>query len=306
MKRFVDECLEHGITRAYSWTNNDQSYLSANSLHHPEWFVRMEDSRLRYGGAYTNCFNIWSFAKEEPRNYWVECLKTIKRETGLSGYLFDSFYNLGFMPVDYTDCTPRTFWRQTLEALKELQDADVHFRIESFGPFGEVCHGCPKEYNLENLFACYKVGMGTGYTTIPTGQDTPRSEPWPVADYYRILAYMANPGHALFYDDVRIDKLFTDEHKRILAEYYANQPAMERRFLQDDGQSVLWHDAAGQCATLWNFTAREVSLPGTVCDVTTGDTLPTAERYALQALHTYRVTGAPLPTRVAEAAAVIR
>ena len=54
MKRFIDECLESGITRAYSWTNNDQSYLSANTTRHPEWFVRMEDSRLRYGGAYTN------------------------------------------------------------------------------------------------------------------------------------------------------------------------------------------------------------------------------------------------------------
>ncbi len=184
----------------------------------------------------------------------------------MSGYLFDSFYNLGFMPVDYTDCTPRTFWRQTLAAMKELQDADVHFRIESFGPFGEVCHGCPREYNLDNLFACYKIGMGTGYTTVPTGLDTPRSEPWPVADYYRILAHMANPGHMLFYDGVRIDKLFTAEHKRILAEYYAHQSTMVRRFLQDDDQSVLWHDADGQRATLWNFVNREVSLPGSVCE----------------------------------------
>ncbi len=62
MKRFIDECLDNGITRAYSWTNNDQSYLSANTMRHPEWFVRMEDSRLRYGGAYTNGFNIWSFS----------------------------------------------------------------------------------------------------------------------------------------------------------------------------------------------------------------------------------------------------
>ncbi len=200
----------------------------------------------------------------------------------------------------------QTFWRQTLEALKELQDADVHFRIESFGPFGEVCHGCPKEYNLENLFACYKSTMGTGYTTIPTGQETPQSAPWPVADYYRILAYMANPGHPLFYDGVRIDKLFTDEHKRILAEYYANQSAMERRFLQEDGQSVLWHDAAGECATLWNFADREVSLPGTVVDLSTGETLPVAEHYALQALHTYSLTGAPLPTRVTETVAAMR
>jgi len=296
LKRLVDDCRELGIM-PYSWTNNDQS-MASPLYQRRDWFVKMEDTRLSYGGAYTNGLGIWSFAEEAPRRYWIDCLKKSRQETGLAGYLFDSFYNLGFMPVDYRDCTPRTHWRQILAAFKELQEADVHFMIESFGPFGEVQHGCPRSYNLDNLFACYKVGMGTGYTTVPTGQDTPRSEPWPVADYYRILAHMANPGHALFYDGVRIDKLFTAEHKRVLAEYYANQPEMHRRFLQEGDTAVIWHNAEATRATIWNFATQTVALAGTVTDLTTGQSLPVAASYQLLPCHTYTVTGAPLPVKL--------
>lgn len=232
-------------------------------------------------------------------------MKKIKAESGLDGYLFDSFYNLGFMPVSYADCTPTTTWRGLLLAFKELQDADIHFMIESFGPFGEVQHGCPTSYNLENLFACYKIGLGTGYTTIPSGHDEPRSRPWPLPQYYRILASMANPGHPLFYpgdragESIRIDKLLSEGHKRALADYKNNRRQMCRRYLQEDDQSILWHDAGERRATLWNFVDRQTALPGAVRDVTVGKDLPAAAVYRLEACHTYVISGAvPLPTKV--------
>ncbi len=297
---FVQRCAEHGI-RLFSWTNNDQAYsspINASERDEKGWFVRMEDTRIKYGGAYTNVMSILNFGKEEPRRYWIDCLKKIKETTGLGAYLFDSFYNLGFMPVDYSDSTPTTIWRGTLAALKELQDAGVHFMIESFGPFGEVQHGCPTSYNLDNLFACYKIGMGTGYTTVPTGQEKRRNEPWPVPLYYRILAHKARPDHSLFYEGERIDALFTQGHKQALKDYNENHQFMYRRFLQEDGQSVLWHDREGKAATLWNFAAREAELPGAVLDLSTGKELPRAHSYKLQESHTYRITAAePLPTQ---------
>ena len=170
LRRFVETCRSAGI-RPYAWTNNAQAYSSPLGPSNPrtaDWWVRMEDTRLAYGGAYTNVLAVWSFRRDEPRNYWVDSLKKIKAETGLDGYLFDSFYNLAFMPVDYADRRPTTQWRQLLGTIKELQDAAVHFLIESFGPFGQTQHGCPKSYNEENLFACYKIGLGTGSTTIPS------------------------------------------------------------------------------------------------------------------------------------------
>ena len=123
LKCFVDACRREQI-QVYSWTNNDQSYLSPNNANSSKdgWFVKMEDARLKYGGAYTNVFTILDFKQGEPRRYWLESLKKIKQETGLNAYLFDSIYNLGFMPVSYSDMNPTTQWRELLQAFKELQD----------------------------------------------------------------------------------------------------------------------------------------------------------------------------------------
>ncbi len=302
LKRFVDDCAEHGI-RPFSWTNNDQalsSPVNESERDDKNWFVRMEDTRLKYGGAYTNVFSILNFQSEGPRRYWVDCLKKNKETTGLDGYLFDSFYNLGFMPVDYRTGHPSTMWRGTLEAFKELQDAGVNFLIESFGPFGQPQHGCPKDYNTENIFACYKVSLGSGYTTIPTGLDTSEKRPKDASLLYYVLAHMTDPGIPLFIEGKRIDTLWGDEHKRALADYNENRPQMARRFLQEDGQAVIWHNADGTRATIWNFSTRDAALPGTVTDLSTGATLPPAAAYTLQAYHTYAVTTAVLPTTVGE------
>jgi hypothetical protein len=72
---------------------------------------------------------------------------------------------------------------------------------------------------------------------------------------------------------------------------------MYRRYLQEDGQGVLWHDRSGGIATLWNFVEREVQLPGKVRDVTDGEDLMDSKSYTLQPCHTYRIAVAsePLP-----------
>jgi len=109
---------------------------------------------------------------------------------------------------------------------------------------------------------------------------------------------MASPSFGLFQDGVRIDKLWTEAHKRALADYYAQRPFMHRRFLLEDGQGVLWHDREGKRATLWNFAERELELSGPVRDETTGRTLAQAAKYKLEAKHTYAFGGAGLPTQL--------
>ncbi|HPD15048.1 MAG TPA: hypothetical protein PLE19_08860 [Planctomycetota bacterium] len=301
LQRFVADCREHGI-RVNAWTNNDQALSSpVNAAERDDkgWFVRMEDTRLKYGGAYGAVFSILDMGVEPARRYWIDCLKKIKAETGLDGYLYDSFYNLGFMPVNYRTGKPSTQWRGLLAAFKELQDAGIHFLIESFGPFGSPQHGCPAAYaEPQNLFACYKVTGGFGYTTIPT-TDLIQIEQ-SVGTLYRFFAHMASPSFGLFQNGVRIDRIWTERHKRVLADYNENYPHMHKRFLQEDGLGVLWHDAAGKRATLWNFAARDAALPGRVRDLTAGADLPASARYPIEPLHTYAITGAAkLPMRLA-------
>jgi hypothetical protein len=181
-------------------------------------------------------------------------------------------------------------WRKLLEAFRELQKADVHFLIESFGPFGQPQHGHPSSYNFETIFAAYRVGLGNDYSTVPTGAALKDVTPKSAAGVYYALAHMAFGGIPLFEDGKRIDQVWTVEHKQALADYHAALPHLHRREIQEDGLGVLWRDKSGKRQTLFNFKARNLPLPGKVTDLTTGRALPKAGSYELEASHTYTIT----------------
>jgi hypothetical protein len=73
---------------------------------------------------------------------------------------------------------------------------------------------------------------------------------------------------------------------------------MHKRFMQEDGLGVLWHDRAGKRATFWNFKDRSMKLPGKVRDLTAGKDLSRAKSYKVKACHTYAITGVKLPVAV--------
>jgi hypothetical protein len=163
----------------------------------------------------------------------------------------------------------------------------LHFLIESVGPFGQVQHGCSSSYNVENLFACYKVGLGNDCTTMPTNVPVKDTTPRNAALLFYILAHKASLALPLFLKGKRIDRIWTAEQKQVLAGYHKLHAQMQKRFLQEDGRSVLWHDQTGKHATLWNFAERTVPLPGRVTDVAAGRELSRAEEYRLEANHVY-------------------
>jgi hypothetical protein len=300
VKRLVDECARHGII-VQSWTNNDQALSSPiNKTERDDqgWFVLLEDARQKYGGAYACVMSVLDLGVAGARQYFIESHAKIREETGLNWYLFDSFYNLGFMPISYRNCQPRTIWRGLLQTVKALQERDVHFSIESFGPFGAPQHGHPSSYNFETVFACYQVGVGNDYSTVPTAAGLKDLNPRGADGLYYLLAHMACLGIPLHQDGKRIDLTWTPAHRQALDDYHARLPKLSRRYLQEDGLAVLWHDAAGQEATLFNFRARQVALPGKVVDLATGKALPRTKRYRLEANRTYTITAAPLPTTV--------
>lgn len=193
---------------------------------------------------------------------------------------------------------PHTIWKGTLQAFRELQEAGINLEIESFGPFGRPTHGHPSSYNLDTIFICYRVGLGNDYTTVPTSHPVVQHAGSLAANFYCLAHKSGLASSSLFLDGVRIDQRWDDAQRRMLAVYHAALPRMHRRYLQKDGQAVIWHDAAGAQATLWNFTDRLVALPGQVQDLTTDAVLPPAATYALQANHVYAITGTALPTRV--------
>jgi len=145
--------------------------------------------------------------------------------------------------------------------------------------------------------------MGTGYTTIPGGQELKDQTPRTAGMLYKTLAHMAHPQIPLFVDDgsgghKRIDEVWGEPHKRAFTDYNENEPFMRKRIMQEDGNAVIWHDAARTRATIFNFADRDVTLKGTIRDVTTGmDVKP--GKVTLQANHTYTVTDVEsLPTEI--------
>ncbi len=301
VKEVIDRFDEAGIF-FYNWTNNDQSVASGLLIHQGEqqrdWLVKMDDARTRYGGAYIGHLVALNFKNDGAYRYWTDSHAAIKAETGMRGYLFDSFYNLAFMPVDYADRRPTTMWKELLASMKELQDNDVHFLIESFGPFGAPEHGCHAAFAEPGMeYTGYKTHPACNYYTVPAG-----TEPLAIdlsGQYYRLLAHMMVPPLGLYFEGIRLDHTpWADDLRHAHLDYRTSRPYLHKRYLQPDGQSVLWHDAAGTRATLWNFTERELALPGAVTDLTTGEPLPPADRYPLRARHTYTITGSPLPTVV--------
>ena len=302
LKKLVDSCREHGI-EVFPWTNNDQALSSPYNRSEREdgkfWYVALEDTRQKWGGAYMGCMSVLNFKTPDARNYWVNGMRQNMQKTGVKGIFFDSFYNLGFFPVSYSKMTPTTQWRELLLAFKELQDEGAHFRIESFGPFGLPMHGCPADYGKpDQMFAAYKLKVSLGYVTVPhPGMKVEQVDEAEMV--YRCLAHMTDPGLPLHVErdgkHIRIDEAWGEDHKRAIRDYTKNRNAMQRRFLQEDGNAVIWHDRERTRATVWNFVQRSTSLPGKVTDVSTGRVLPQAASYTLEACHTYSVTETDLP-----------
>jgi len=300
VKAFVEECKKSGISPMI-WTNNDQGLSSPiNDSERDEkgWFVLMEDSRQKWGGAYLSVMSVLDLTVKAARDYLVQAHIKIKEETGCDAFFWDSFYNLSFMPVSFRDMKPRTIWKGTLQAFKELRDAGIEMNIESFGPFGAVTHGHPSSFDIPNIFVCYKVGVGNDYSTVPTDHPMKNVAPTDPQGVYYSLAHMAGCHTPLHENGKRIDEWWTKQHIQALADYHNALPNMKRRYMQEDNKAVVWHDETHGLATIFNFADREVSLAGNVKDLTMNRTLPKSGKYKLEAMHTYAVSGAELPTAV--------
>ena len=269
LKLFIDDCKKLGI-KVYAWNNCTQSLSSPiNRMERDErnWFIKMEDTRTKYGGAYSTVMSFMNLKNEETRKYWVDSLKKVKDTTGLDGYLIDSFYNAEFMPINYSGLCPKTQWKELLIAMKELQDYGISFLIESFGPFGSPQHGCPKSYGeKENIFACYKMTVGLGYTTIPLDSKMEFKKESDIIYYF--FAHMASPSFPLFLNGKRIDYIWTEQHKNALKDYNENWIFMKKRFLQEDDSGVIWQSEKKGKILLWNFKSREIKIDGEIIDLT--------------------------------------
>ena len=297
LRDYIDRCHALGI-KNLMWTSSFQSYqsgLNRDPKKVAEWYVLSDDTRTRLNGAYCHVGMTLDLKVREARDYWVTAHRKICEETRLDGYFIDSFYNLMFMPVSYRGGHPRTMWREALQAIKELADEGVEFAVESFGPFGQNLHGHPSSYGPACAFICYHIGYGNDYVTIPVpGVGSDLNTNHDPAFIFHALAHKIPIGVPLHIAGKRIDEVYGAEHRRVLALYHALLPRMRRRFLQEDGNSVLWHDDDGVRTTVWNFVPRTVRVEGKVRDLDTQMELPGSGFFRLDARRCYEIVGGPV------------
>jgi len=300
LKEYIDRCKAVGI-KNFMWTNTLTSFMSDTWYNHcnvygeerKSWFIVLEDTRLFSAGAYTMVGSSLDMSNKDAWNYFVDSHIAIAKESGLEGYFIDSFYNLFFMPVSYKDGKPKTIWRESLLAIKKMQDAGLEFSIESFGPFGQIGHGHPSSYDATNIAFCYLVGMGNDYCTIPVpGVLTDKNTKHDPGYIYYQLAHKCMVRVPFYIDGVRTDKIYTPEHKLIFG-VYKNllYTEMHKRFMQEDNNCVIYHNKAGDKAYIWNFVERDVALDGEITDLMTGERREKRERYTLLPRHTYMING---------------
>ncbi len=259
LKSLVADAAGHGIG-VYSWTSTAQSPNSPIYHQHrgdPGWFVRMEDGRQTFGGTHSTDFQFLNLATDAPRDYWVESLKKIKIDTGVSGYFWDMAANVSFIPIDYLNMKPQTMWREALAATKALQDAGI--TLDGLcGPFVHPGQGHHRGYeSWEALFLSLRLIFAR-----PEGNKTL----WTPSEMYRVFAHGSVPLLQLFYGQTRIDELFTDEHRRVMKEFAALAGRLKHRVLGDDGAAVEWAQDDGSLLVC-NLVDRSVWFDGRVRDL---------------------------------------
>ena len=114
VKDFVDRARRAGV-QVMIWSNNAQALSSPLNIserwHEGSWYLMLEDTRQKYGGAYMGILSVLDFSIEAAYNYFVGTHLRMMEETGINAIMFDSFYNMGFMPITYRQMAPRTIWR---------------------------------------------------------------------------------------------------------------------------------------------------------------------------------------------------
>jgi len=241
----------------------------------------MEDGRQIFGGTHSTDFQFLNLASDEPSNYWVDSLKKIKDDTGISGYFWDMAANVSYMPVDYLDMKPRTMWRQALAAAKALQDSSI--TLDGLcGPFVHPGQGHHPGYeSWDALFLSHHLVFGLQASNTAL---------WTPSEIYRIFAHGSIPAFQLFYGDKRIDALFTDEHRRVMQEFRTIAGRLTHRIIRDDGAAVEWPQDDGSLLVC-NFVDRSINSEGRVSDLSARvEMQPTSScQFQLLSNHTYAI-----------------
>ncbi len=292
-----------------SWVGSHQSTVSPYLLAHGAEIIKGPDGRHNYGSGYD-----WIYGMDIASPFGPMFRDAVIRGAkagNVAGFLYDSFYNFGWMPTNFHTPDPadptnihkgalkvHTQWRQLCEIMAAWQKAGIHMFIESLGPWGQPQHGVQGAYNRIGAEAlAYQCAVSVGYSVIPT-PNSKASDAGPGPEfYYRLLACKAPNTMNLWVTGkdgkrARLDQVAHPIVRQGNLDYRAVLPLMHTRTVLHGEAGVVWvpNPEQGKREVLFSYRKQTFpSLAGTsYVDVTAGAKgVAGAKGIPAAAFHTY-------------------
>jgi hypothetical protein len=272
------QCLEDGGAAA-DVPNSARFKHGANGA-----IAAQESGRHPWTGYPNSC---WTLNLNSPvYEYLQECVLGVCERTGLDGYLWDSYSNLGWWQVDYSDGSMRPQFDRMAALYAEMTRRGLYVKPEGIVAFSS--HNCiglhgGDIYTGDLLGYSYDTSIGLARTAYE-GDKLLRGEV-PADGLFRCLAHRRAPSLELHrVPRAQWDATAAATIKSFFAMYRAARAGMQRRTVLKDDAGVLWDDGAGG-RLLWSFKAQPWS-DGSAIDLLTGQ----AAAGALAPCRVYRLS----------------
>jgi len=310
-KKLAEDARSLGV-EIISWIGSHQSSHSPYLREHKREIIKQMDGRHYYGSGYDD---IHGMDLTSPfGDMFEESIARGHKATKTAGSFYDSFFNFGWMPVNYqtidhNDPNDRhgvlkvhTQWRRLAQIMASWQKQGLYMLIDSIGPWGLSQTGVQGNYSKPgNEPLAYQSSINIGYSLIPTNKDATvkkniiRGPEF----YYHLLALKVAPRHNIFTtnakgESVRLDKVEgAPIIKQSNLDYRAVLEFMHTRTIFKGNSGVMWESKDKKTKVFFAFKPLSVKIAKNkkIFNKTTDkDVAYSGTRFAAEAYNTYVIT----------------
>ena len=280
LKRLVERAAKKGL-RVMSWmashyTSRRNHTLDRKLGHGSLGIFAAKESGCHPDTGYPG--ECWPLNLNTPvKDRVIEQILGVCRRTGLAGFLWDSFSNLGWWQLDYGNGTMRPQFDKEAEMYATFANAGLYMQPEAFVAFSS--HSCVGMAGGNY----YPPGIQTGYSydiTTSFGNSDPNDPQQndefdilmgvkPIDMLFQWVAHRHVPS-VQFYNLPREkwDPERVQEIKYLFTAYKRWRHLMQQRTVLNDCAGVLWENGSAE-KLLYSFT--EQTYPGALEDAVTGE-----------------------------------
>lgn len=280
LKRLCDRAAAKGV-KILSWVATHMSPTTHFREHaHPELkqgefgvFAARESGRHPDTGYAGDC---WTLNLNAPVfDYVKDCILETCRNTGLAGFLWDSFSNLGWWQIDYSDGSMRPQYDKMAELYKIWSNEGLYLMPEALVAFSNhsclcLLNGSFVDGDLEAFY--YNTAIALPHTLDGSQQAIDKEilrGNQPIDKLFHAFANKWSPNNELW----QVPREEWDAEnaaaiKRLYQTYKAVRDNMYKRTLLQDELGVDWEGPNGE-KLRWCF--KDQPAPSTATEVLSGE-----------------------------------